>query len=132
MYSRFSGPVMNISANPFLTSRSRPSACAPGFHWVSCPKVVDGSGELVRLEVHRVSPSEPPDHQQLADVVMVIRAKLVPPVLVLDSDQQMVRRSKHCTQIPGELRLRENPAPDLVAELVSHSADVLCMTDHRE
>ena len=63
---------------------------------------------------------------------MVIRAKLVPPVLVLDSDQQMVRRSKHCIQIPGELRLHENLAPDLVAELVGHSADVLCMTDHRE
>ena len=59
---------------------------------------------------------------------MVIRTKLVSPVLMLDFHQQLVRRSKHRFQILGELRLRENPTLDLVAEFIGPTADALGMT----
>ena len=130
-------PVYGAGVQPALRRGQHPAIDGAGSRAPSVPWSAGTSCRRWRRRARtpsspRDSPSEPPGHQQLGDVVMVIRAKLVPPVLVLDSDQQMVRRSKHRAQIPGGLRLRENPVPDLVTELVGRPADVLGMTGHRE
>ena len=54
------------------------------------------------------------------------------PSLLRQYDQQPVCRSKHRSQIPGELRMRESPDPDLVAKFVGRPADVPGMTGYHE
>ncbi len=77
--------------------------------------------------------SEPPHHPQLRDVVVVGRAKLVPPVLVLDAEKELVGGASHrLANIPPELRLRQDPALHGITKLVDRGADVLGMAGEPE
>lgn len=47
---------------------------------------MDAHREADCVPVRPLIPLRAPDHQELADVVVGVRAQLVPPVLVFDSD----------------------------------------------